>query len=127
MKKFGKQEHLCSEKEITRLFEKGYSEFKYPVKLYWLPGSWTSTETFKVLVTASKRNFKKAVDRNYIKRLLRECFREQKSVFEVQLNGKKALVAFVYTGKEIPEINSLQAIINLLLQRFIQAYEKTDR
>jgi len=52
----------------------------------------------------STRNFKKAVDRNRIKRLMRECYRLQKNSLQTELeeNHKNLAVFFIYTGKELP-------------------------
>lgn len=125
MQTFGKQEHLCSTIEIQRLFNEGHSFFRHPVKLIWLPGNWTGKPALKVLISVSKRNFKKAVDRNYIKRLLRECYRRNKYIAEENLSEKTCFLALIYAGKEIPEINSLEPIIIQLLQRLIKDYETT--
>ncbi|MBK6966613.1 MAG: ribonuclease P protein component [Bacteroidales bacterium] len=125
MHTFGKQEHLCSIPEIQKLFHEGKSFFRHPVKLYWLPGNWAGKPVAKVIVSVSKRNFKKAVDRNFIKRLLRECYRRNKVIVEDGLTGKRCIVALVYSGKEIPEFKSLEPIIIKLLERLVKEYETT--
>jgi ribonuclease P protein component len=125
MQTFGKQEHLCDIPEIQKLFHEGNTFFKHPVKLYWLPGNWTGKPIVKVIISVSKRNFKKSVDRNYIKRLLRECYRRNKHIAEDGLTGKNCILAFVYSGKDIPEIKSLEPIIIKLLERLIKEYETT--
>jgi ribonuclease P protein component len=125
MQTFGKQEHLCSLTQIQKLFHEGHSFFRHPVKLYWLPGDWTGKPVVKVLVSVSKRNFKKAVDRNYIKRLLRECYRRNKAIAEEGLTGKNCYFALVYSGKEIPAYKSLEPIIIKLLERLVKDYETT--
>ncbi len=125
MQTYGKQEHLCSIPEIQKLFQDGNSFFKHPVKLYWMPGNWSGKPAVKVLVSVSKRNFKKAVDRNYIKRLLRECYRRNKGITGDGLSGKNCYLALVYSGKEIPEFKSLEPIIIKLLERLIREYETT--
>ncbi len=123
MQTFGKQEHLCSYTDIRKLFTEGNSFFRYPIKVYWLPGEWVDGPALKVLVSVSKRNFKKSVDRNHIKRLLRECYRKNKHLAFEGLNGRTCMMAMVYTGGTIPEINSLEPIIIRLLQRLIKDYE----
>jgi len=125
MQTFGKQEHLCNFIEIGKLFNEGHTFFRHPIKVYWLPGFWTGDPAVKVLVSVSKRNFKKSVDRNHIKRLLRECYRKNKHIAEEGLNHRKCMLALVYSGKEIPGFNSLEPIIIQLLLRLIKDYETT--
>ena len=125
MQTFGKQEHLCSFTEIRKLFNEGHTFFRHPIKVYWLPGDWTGSPVIRVMVSVSKRNFKKSVDRNRIKRLLRECFRRNKHIAIEGLNRQTCMLAFVYSGKEIPEFISLEPIIIKLLQRLIKEYETT--
>jgi ribonuclease P protein component len=125
MQTFGKQEHLCNIGEIDRLFKEGNSIFRHPVKMLWLPAQWDGQPEIKVLISVSKRNFRKATDRNYLKRLIRECYRRNKQLAIEGLNGRKYNLAFIYAGKEIIGIKALEPIIIQLLQRFISAYEKT--
>ena len=125
MQTFGKQEHLCNIPDIDRLFKEGNSFFKHPVKVIWLPASWDGQPDIKVLISVSKRNFRRATDRNHLKRLLRECYRKNKHIAIEGLKGQKCHLAFVYAGKEITDLNSLEPIIIQLLHRLITAYEKT--
>lgn len=74
----------------------------------------------QVTFTVSKRAFKKAVDRNRIKRLMREAYRLNKSDHIAALEAKKEQVAmmFVYLGKEKPEFALVEEKIKTLLARF---------
>lgn len=123
MPTFHKSERLCSNVAIEKLFEKGYSLFKYPVKIIWLPAKWDNNHSVKVVISVSKRRFKRAVDRNRIKRILRECFRLHKSVLD-NTSGRQLYLGIIYTGKELPEWNSVEPIINDLFQRLSKEYEK---
>lgn len=78
--------------------------------------------------SASTKNFKKATDRNKIKRSMREAYRLQKIDLEVQLSlaNKAVNIFFIYTGKEVPKYdlifektgNVLKRIINLTDENF---------
>ena len=126
MQTFGKDEKLCSQKAITDLFSKGKQIFKHPVKLLWMPVEPGSGGRNKVLISVSKRNFKRAVDRNKIKRLLRECYRKNKQATEAIYKDQKLLIGLIYIGKEIPRFYLLEPIIIELLHRLNCEYEKTS-
>lgn len=111
---FPKSENLKSEKAIQALFSKGKSYNKYPIKVvYTITDDKESTQAgFSV----PKRNFKKAVDRNRIKRQLRETYRLQKHLIE-EKNGKKFALMFLYLSKEIPQYAQLEKAMGKLLKQ----------
>lgn len=115
VKRFGlsKTERLKSRKQVDQLFAggKGFSVFPIRVTYLFLDGGESGV---KMGVTVSKRNFKKATDRNRIKRLLREAYRLQKEELQaaVQAKEKSTAVFFIYTGKTIapfPEMKGAMA------------------
>ena len=76
----GKQERLKSRKLIEKLYKEGKSVKAFPLRMVFLQEKHTSDFPAQVGVSVPKRNFKKAVDRNRIKRLLRETYRKQKHI-----------------------------------------------
>ena len=110
---FKKEERLAGEKHIQELFEKGSSFHLYPFRVLSLPNPESKHKINQVLISVSKRNFKRAVDRNLIKRRVREAYRLQKD----QINGLSLLLAFVYTSKEIEPFQVIKDKLFLVLEK----------
>lgn len=123
MPTFLKSERLCSTLAISHLFNKGYTLYKHPVKIKWLPVKTDNNHSVQVVISVSKSRFKRAVDRNRIKRLLRECFRLNKALLEKIPEGLQCHLALIYVGKDIPEMSELEPIIIELFNRLIREYE----
>ena len=107
---FPKAEHLCSKKLIERLFNKQSASFGiYPLRLTWLAAPARTTAPPQVLITVPKRTFKRAVDRNRLKRLVREAYRLTKYHLTEAENGHPvAVLGILYTGKEKSELPLLE-------------------
>jgi ribonuclease P protein component len=103
---FGKKEKLKSRKRIEELFARGKTVNVFPIRIsYQLMNGAEGEALLEVGVSVSKRNFKRAVDRNRIKRLLREAYRLQKKDL-IDLLGsekKKGHVFFIYADKQMPQ------------------------
>jgi len=117
---FPKKEKLKSKKLIEQLFAEGKSISAYPLKLVYLRTPFDTDAHIQVGVTVSKRNFKSAVKRNRIKRLLREGYRLNKHLVFNSLEGDYAFM-FLYLGKEMPinhqlEKNVVQVFKKLLIK-----------
>ena len=112
---FGKAEKLKSRKVVEELFARGKSLNVFPIRISYkfLPLPADEKTVLQVGVSVSKRNFKRAVDRNRIKRLLRETYRLQKrELIEVlKVQRRIGYVFFIYTDKELP---TYQTIFNTI-------------
>lgn len=97
---YPKKEHLKKESQIKFLFENGVWCNKFPLKMIYCPGNSFLKDNHKIGVSVSKRNFKRAVDRNYIKRVLRDCYRLYKDEFNKTFPTPH-MVMILYTGNEI--------------------------
>jgi ribonuclease P protein component len=124
---FGRKERLKSRKAIEALFTSGKSLSQFPVRaMYKMEPS--TQPIVQVGVTASKRHFKKAVDRNRIKRLLREAYRLQKhSLLETSNNkGLNLHILFMYMDKTLPGFDTVKEAVSrclVQLQKAVEGYE----
>lgn len=92
---YSKDEKLKSKKLIETLFSEGKSVSKYPLRLVYHQVDFDNNVDLKISVSVSKKHFKKAVDRNYFKRVLRECYRLNKNLLNSNL--EKNIVSCFYT------------------------------
>ncbi|ANQ50838.1 ribonuclease P protein component [Flammeovirga sp. MY04] len=100
---FPKSEHLKSRSQIEQMFKDGQSVFCFPFKIYYSLSSDVENASIppQVLFSVSKRGFKHAVDRNRIKRQLREVYRLNKGILNIDSPlDKVENLAFVYVSRK---------------------------
>lgn len=117
-----KHERLKSRKAIDHVFNKGEKMFEYPLLMWWEKDTLSTGYPAQVLLSVSKKNFRKATDRVRIKRLMREAYRKNKLPLYAQLeeNQEQLLLAIVFIGKKMPSYKEIEEKIIILLQRLSQ-------
>lgn len=120
---FKKKEKLKSQKLIEKLFLEGKSISVFPLRMLYLQTDFEDGSKLKTGVSASKRNFKKAVDRNRIKRLLREAYRLNKAEYFNNITTSYALM-ILYIGKDSTDFDSVNSKVKLLFSNFLEKISK---
>ncbi len=115
---YGKKEKLKSKKLIDQLFTEGKSVSAFPLRLVYLGTTFDDDVIAKTGVSVSKRNFKTAVARNRIKRLLREAYRLNKAQYFNNLSAPHAFM-ILYIGKEKPTFDQVENRMNHLFAKFL--------
>ncbi len=119
---FSKVEKLKSRKQIEQLFANGSSFLVFPVKVIFAIADKTNDEyPIKIGVSASSKKFKKAVDRNRIKRLLKENYRLNKLPLHQSCKSTNTTVAvfFIFIDKALPSNAVLQNKMPLIIEKLI--------
>ena len=123
---FGKNEHLCKHLLIDLLF-KGHAKAMtaWPIRMVYLlvDKKEEQEQSVQVLISVSKRFFKRAVKRNRVKRQIREAFRYNKMALEEQmkeLSGKQLLVAFIWQDGKLHESAEINAKMHQQMKRLVE-------
>ena len=120
---YPKHEKLKSKKLIDLLFAEGKSVSKYPLRLVYVPVELENDEKIKFGVSVSKKHFKKAVDRNYFKRVLRECYRLNKALLLDNLE-KPYVMMFFYQSKDKMSFTEMNEKTKLIFEKFLLEIQK---
>lgn len=118
---FKKGERLCSKKIIDKLFLEGESFLSFPFKIVYLKIDRPSSFPVQAGFSVGKRNFKKAVQRNLIKRKMREAYRLNKQNLYNEIGENQLAVFFIFIGKTIPEYSVVEAGVKKGIKKLIQS------
>lgn len=117
-------EKLKSRKLLNQVFAEGKSLNVYPLKITYTLKEIDTSSNAQIGVGSSSRHFKKAVQRNRIKRLLRESYRLQKNSLLDLLPEKKQLIAFVlFVGKDMSETALIPQKMQLVLDKLANSIQ----
>jgi len=116
---FPKREKLKGKKLIETLFTEGKNQGRGPLKLIYLKTDFEDGVPVKVAVVAPKRKFRHAVDRNRVKRLLREAYRLNKPLLFNNIEGSYAFL-FLYLGPSLPDFDRVDRAMKELITAFLK-------
>ncbi len=114
---FNKKDKLKSKKHIDALFAQGKSVSAFPLRLVYLSTTFDDDVLFKTGVSVSKKHFKLAIDRNRIKRLMREAFRLHKAEYFHNISTPHAFM-ILYIGAEEPNLTLVETKMKRLFEKF---------
>ena len=126
---YSKSERLKSKKLIEATFAAGQKFKAWPLVAKSLDTELSEDVPCQTLVSVSKRSFKRAVDRNRIKRLMREAWRLQKHPVyaALQEHEKQRAIVLIYVGKEFPTFEGMQASIQTLIAKMMEAMAAAEQ
>lgn len=125
MQTFSKDERLTSKRLFTQLLQSGTSFFVHPFKVVWLDTEHAGSKPVQVAISVPKKKFKRAVDRNRVKRVTREAWRKNKQeLYEaLEQKSRKGVLLLVYTANTQPVYIELEGKIKSIIQRLIKHAE----
>ena len=114
---------------MTELFSKGKFVAISPFRLVWMLTPLPTSSPAQIAFGVPVKSFRLAVDRNRVKRQMREVYRKNKSLIYEVLNGseKQCAVMIVYTGKTKLSFSEVENKLKLILQRFGDELKKHVR
>lgn len=122
---YPKNSKLKSQKTIDSLFSEGKSVSKYPLRLVYAALE-SSDKKLKFGVSVSKKHFKKAVDRNYFKRVLRECYRLNKHLLQENIEQSYAIMFFYQTSERLT-YEAINEKTILLFEKFTKTLNEENK
>lgn len=129
-KTFKRAERLKSRKVIEQMFKQGQSFAHYPLRLVWLVMEERQSDfPAQFALTVPKKKYKKAVQRNRIRRLMREAYRLNKHrLYDALQEGEQQIALLViYTGQEVMTFAEIEAAMQQMLRRFVKKWRMDNQ
>lgn len=125
---FSKDEKLKSKKAIELLFKTGKSINAHPIKAIYLPKTENETTKLNVGVSVPKRNIKLAVNRNLLKRRMREAYRLNNKALKLMCDNTNGYnIMFIYHSSQILTYQEIEVKIKVILNRLTESVEVVSR
>ena len=125
---FTKKERLSGTKRIDYLFKEGDSFISYPLRVLYLTHEQSANPTCSILISVPKKRVKKAVQRNQIKRLIRESYRLNKTLIGTAIDDKTLDIAFIYVKDTVSDFQMVEKAMKKALTQISNSITNiTDR
>jgi len=126
---FRKEERLCSKKLIDLVFKEGRSFHSFPFKALWKTTPLPMPVPVQVAFMIPKRNVKRAVDRNRVRRQMREIYRHHRHLLTetCTLTNNQVVLVVVYNGKNHLSFAEMESKIILILHRLVETLQADDQ
>ena len=121
MKTFNKEERLCSRKHLDLLFKNGSSFLLYPLRISYLYIDDQQEFPVQVVINVPKKRYKHAVDRNLLKRRIREAYRlhKQEQLYEQLSRPGLLLLSLQFVGKQKYEFSFIEKRLTAVLKKLV--------
>ena len=115
-------------KAIASLFEGGQSLLVYPLKIVWKISENELSYPAQTAFSVSSKIFRKSIDRNLLKRRMREAYRKNKQILYEHLsaNNNKLVFVIILRGTVVPDYLTIEKSIKDVIRRLIELSQKTE-
>jgi ribonuclease P protein component len=122
---FSKKERIVSRKLIEQLFSKGnsHSTSAFPLRVVYMEKDRDEgEEPVQIMISVSKRHFKRAVKRNRVKRQIREAYRHHKTILTAKVPEDKSIaIAFIWLADELFDSQQVERCVKRLLGKVAES------
>lgn len=118
---FKKNERLCKLSDFKKLFTQGKAILLFPLKVHYIFIE-SATPITKVAFSVSSKKIKKATERNYLKRIMREAYRKNKHILLQHQQQGTIFITFVYLTGEKFTYSEMEKVLCLTLHEIKDKY-----